>query len=123
MCGESSREWFESNGNNKRQSGREVGHRGDRKRQMSLRMTVQMDWLHHASYSRYHPDNLNKLIAPLPEQVKGAPPLAKITSVDKTLHGAWGHSLCCEKAFGPCETTTRIKENITCVSRPRPHIL
>ena len=26
--------------------------------------------------------------------------------------GAWGHKLCCEQAFGPNETTTRIKGDV-----------
>ena len=79
---------------------------------LCLLCSVQMDWLHHARYSRYHPDNLNKLPHALPEPVKAPPPIAAVTAIDKKLHGAWGHTLCCEKAYGPCETTTRIKENV-----------
>lgn len=72
-----------------------------------------MDWIHKASYSRFHPDNLHKLPPQLPDPVKGPPPVAQFSDVDKKIRGAWGHQLCCEKAFGPSETTTRIKETIT----------
>ena len=80
---------------------------------MSLRMTVQMDWLHHATYSTYHPDNLNKQPNKLPDPVKGPAPLCPLTKYDRTVLNGWGHRLCSEKAFGPSETTTRIKENVT----------
>ena len=33
--------------------------------------------------------------------------------MDKKVSGAWGHTLCCERAYGPSETTTRIKDNVT----------
>ena len=72
-----------------------------------------MDWQHHASFSRFHPDNLNKLPLGLPEAVKGPAPTAKFSEIDKKVYGAWGHTLSCEKAYGPMETTTRIKETIT----------
>ena len=29
---------------------------------MSLRMTQQMEWVHLARYSTYHPDNLNRAV-------------------------------------------------------------
>ena len=80
---------------------------------MSLRMTVQMDWLQHATYSRYHPDNLHKLIAPLPEPVTKAAPITKLTEIDKKVYKAWGHTLCAEKPYGPVETTVRIKDGVT----------
>lgn len=72
-----------------------------------------MDWQHHATYSRYHPDNLNKQIAPLPEPVKGPRPVAQLTEIDRKVFGGWGHRLCCERPYGPSETTTRIKEAVT----------
>lgn len=74
---------------------------------------VQMDWLHHATYSRFHPDNLHKLQDPLPSAVAGPPPTTALTEVDKKVFKAWGHKQCCEKPFGPCETSTRIKDNVT----------
>ena len=79
---------------------------------MSLKMTGQMDWLHYAYYSKYHPDNLNKQDNKLPEAVKGPAPPAKLTEIDKKVHGAWGHRLCCENPYGPMETTTRIKGDV-----------
>ena len=79
---------------------------------MSLRMTVQMDWLHHASYSRFHPDNLNK---PRPARTGQGRPCKPRHEIDKTLHKAWGHT-CCEK-FGPVEVAAfRLQK------RP-PHLL
>ena len=33
--------------------------------------------------------------------------------MEKKVQGAWGHKLCCERAYGPNETTTRIKDNVT----------
>lgn len=39
--------------------------------------------------------------------------MGEITELDKKMTGAWGHQLCCEQAFGPNETTTRIKGNVT----------
>mmetsp|Transcript_45220 Transcript_45220/g.118694 ORF Transcript_45220/g.118694 Transcript_45220/m.118694 type:complete len:126 (+) Transcript_45220:55-432(+) len=80
---------------------------------MSLKMTTQMEWQTYARYSKYHPDNLYKLPPLLPEPVKGPPPLTQLTEVDKRVHKAWGHTLCCEQSYGKTETTTRIKENVT----------
>jgi len=81
---------------------------------MSIKLTTQMDWVKYASYSKYHPDNLarpdNNV---LPSQVRGPPPINQITELDKKISGAWGHRLCCEKAYGPNETTTRIKADVT----------
>jgi len=71
-----------------------------------------MDWMDRASYSRYHPDNLNKEPPKLPEPVKGPPPAAKMTEVDKSV-GFWGHSLSCERPYGPSETRCALKEGIT----------
>ena len=31
----------------------------------------------------------------------------------RTLHGAWGHTQCCERAYARNETTTRIKGSVT----------
>ena len=72
-----------------------------------------MDWLKHATYSTYHPDNLLKQDNSLPDQVKGPAPLAPITEIDRKVKGAWGHRLCGERPYGPSETTTRIKDNVT----------
>ena len=72
-----------------------------------------MDWIKHATFSLYHPDNLHKQPANLPKPVKGPAPVVILTDIDKKIRGAWGHTLTCEKAYGPCETTTRIKETIT----------
>lgn len=72
-----------------------------------------MDWLHHATYSAYHPDNLNKQEHKLPEQVKGPAPVTQLTEIDKKVNKAWGHRLCCERPYGPVETSTRIKDNVT----------
>jgi len=83
------------------------------KRTMSLKMTVQMEHSWRANYSRYHPDNLNKLPPTLPEPVKGPPPLAGFSQIEKDVYGAWGHSLCCESANGKNETTVRIKQDVT----------
>jgi len=76
-------------------------------------VTVQMDWLHHATYSRYHPDNLKKVIAPLPDPVKAPPPVVQLSEIDKKVYGGWGHRLCCERPYGPVETTLRIKDSVT----------
>ena len=80
--------------------------------------SVQMDWIKNASYSRFHPDNLNKLPHALPDPVKGPPPVVSLSQVDRTLRGAWGHRMCCERPYGPCETTTRIKDNVVSVCHP-----
>ena len=72
-----------------------------------------MDWQHKASYSRYHPDNLNKLPPQLPDPVKGPPPVVQLDPIDKKLRGGWGHVQCCERPYGPSETTTRIKVQVT----------
>lgn len=72
-----------------------------------------MDWLHHATYSRFHPDNLHKLQHPIPVPVKAPPPVTGLTEIDKSVRGAWGHKLCCERPYGPSETTTRIKDQVT----------
>ena len=81
---------------------------------MSLKLTTQNDWVHCAHYSKYHPDNLtrpdNNI---LPSMVRGPPPVVQINEMDKKINGAWGHRLCCEKAYGPSETTTRIKGDVT----------
>ena len=45
--------------------------------------------------------------------MKGPAAITQISDIDKKIYGAWGHELCCEKAYGPCETTTRIKDNVT----------
>ena len=77
---------------------------------MSIKMTTQMDWMHHSSYSPNHPENMNKVgNLGLPSPVVGPPPVLSISEVEKKTQGAWGHTLCCERAYGPCETTTRIK--------------
>lgn len=79
-------------------------------RAMSIKLTTQMDWMHYSSYSKYHPDNLARSAdLKLPDPILGPPPVAEITAQDKQVTGAWGHALCCERAYGPCETTTRIK--------------
>jgi len=66
-----------------------------------------------APWHRYHPDNMARQPdLTLPEQPKGPEPMAKITELDKQ-KGMWGHQLCCEKAFGPGETTLRIKDQVT----------
>ena len=79
---------------------------------MSLKMTGQMDWLHHATYSKYHPDNLNKPAPIFAEPVKAPAPLATLTEADKKVFGAWGHTLCCEPAYAKNETMTRLKEGV-----------
>ena len=83
---------------------------------MSIKMTTQMSWMQkgYGSYSKYHPDNM----APreelrLPDPIMAPSPVAQITEVDEKISGAWGHTLCCERAYGPCETTTRIKDSVT----------
>ena len=68
----------------------------------------------YSTYSRYHPDNLQRVgDYSLPEPVKGPAAPAKIEEVDMKTKGAWGHRLCCERPYGPNETTTRIKDNVT----------
>ena len=74
---------------------------------------VQMDWLHHATYSRFHPDNLHKPQNQLPESVKAPPAVVSFTKNDKLVRKAWGHTNCCERPYGPSETTTRIKDAVT----------
>ena len=76
------------------------------------RRRVQMDWLSYATYSKYHPDNFNKPGHKLPEVVKAPAPIVALDETDKKVFGGWGHTLCCEKAFGPSETRTRIKEAV-----------
>ena len=72
-----------------------------------------MDWLHHATYSRFHPDNLHKPVLKLPVPVPGAAPIVALTEIDKKVFKAWGHKLTCEKPYGPSEQTTRIKDGVT----------
>ena len=80
---------------------------------MSIKMTTQMSWAHHSSYSKYHPDNMNRASSlTLPDNVMGPPPIASFSELEKKTQGAWGHTLCCERAYGPSETTTRIKDNV-----------
>jgi hypothetical protein len=80
---------------------------------MSIKLTTQMDWTRYATYSKYHPDNMERpSLDQLPSPVAKPPPAAEITEADRQI-GAWGHKLCCERAYGPCETTTRIKDNVT----------
>ena len=76
-------------------------------------MTGQNDWLHHATYSAYHPDNVHKPVAQLPVPVKAPPPVVFLDDIDKRVRGGWGHTLCCERPYGPTETTTRIKDSVT----------
>ena len=72
-----------------------------------------MEYRKYTLYSHYHPDNLKPRVeAPLPEPVKGPAPLAQFNEIDVKVDGAWGHRLTCEKPFGPCETTTRIKATV-----------
>ena len=81
---------------------------------MSIKLTTQMDWVHYASFSRYHPDNLERTSdLALPKPVVGPPPVTELTEVDKKLNGAWGHKLCCERAYAQNETTTRIKDSVS----------
>ena len=83
---------------------------------MSIKLTTQMDWIKkgYAYYSKYHPDNSNRpSLDDLPDPVAGPAPVVSITELDKKLHGAWGHKLSCERPYGPCETTTRIKGDVT----------
>ena len=81
---------------------------------MSIKLTTQMDWVKYASYSKYHPDNLQRPDNfKLPDPIKGPPPITQINDLDKKIYGAWGHRLCCERAYGPNETTTRIKADVT----------
>ena len=81
---------------------------------MSIKLTTQMDWMKFSSYSKYHPDNMARTSdLKLPDPIVGPPPVAEITELDQKTSGAWGHTLCCERAYGPCETTTRIKDNVT----------
>lgn len=81
---------------------------------MSLKLTTQNSWKHYARYSRYHPDNTERAVdLTLPDEVQGPPPTQSFTQADKN-HGAWGHSLGCERAYGPSETLgTVIKTSIT----------
>ena len=72
-----------------------------------------MDWIHYATFSKYHPDNIaREPDLSLPEPAVGPEPHAKLTELDKK-KGMWGHQLCCEKPFGPSETTVRIKDGVT----------
>ena len=88
---------------------------------MSLKLTTQNSWKHYARYSRYHPDNTERAVdLTLPEEVQGPPPARSFTQADKN-HGAWGHSLACERAYGPSETLgTVIKTSITPKVRASP---
>ena len=88
---------------------------------MSLKLTTQNSWKHYARYSRYHPDNTERAVdLTLPDEVQGPPPTQSFTQADKN-HGAWGHSLACERAYGPSETLgTVIKTSITPKVRASP---
>ena len=79
---------------------------------MSIKLTTQQPWIAkgYASYSKNHPDNSARTTdTSLPDPVRGPAPIDSITPLDKQIYGAWGHKLCCERAYGPNETTTRIK--------------
>lgn len=81
---------------------------------MSIKLTTQMDWKSYSNYSKNHPDSQHRVAdTKLPDPIVGPPPVAQINEVDKKTQGAWGHTLCCERAYGPNETTTRIKDNVT----------
>ena len=91
-----------------------------------------MDWIHLAKYSRYHPDNLNKLPHKLPEAPAFPEPVMTLPPAESTekpvpgkrpttrsgwnkfeqQQGYWGHRLCCEPAWARNETSTRIKGNV-----------
>ncbi|KAL1505109.1 hypothetical protein AB1Y20_008868 [Prymnesium parvum] len=80
---------------------------------MSLKMTTQVEWIKYARYSKYHPDNISRaMVTPNHEPVKGPPPIVSFDNYDRTVKGAWGHSLCCERPYGKQETTTRIKDHV-----------
>lgn len=48
----------------------------------------------------------------LPKAPVGPEPTSKMTELDQR-KGMWGHQLCCEKAYGPVDTTMRIKNQVT----------
>lgn len=69
-----------------------------------------MAYSSYTSLSKYHPDNMVRPeMDPLPTPVKGPPPVVSFSESDR---GAWGHRLCCERPYGPGETTTRIKVGV-----------
>lgn len=73
-------------------------------------MTTQHNWKHFSNYSKYHPDNTEtkvgtKLLGP----VEGPEPTVQFDDIERR-NGAWGHRLCCDRAYGPSDTkmvTTR----------------
>ena len=81
---------------------------------MSLKLTTQDKWKDYAFYSRYHPDNTHKPKMKLDdEEIKSPPPILEITELDKQ-NGMWGHTKCCEQAYGPQESNKRMmKSTIT----------
>ena len=81
---------------------------------MSIKLTTQMDWMHYASFSKNHPDNLTKTPdVKLPVPPVAPPPVTSFTESEKVLRGAWGHKLSSEQPYGKVETTTRIKGDVT----------
>ena len=83
---------------------------------MSIKLTTQMNWEKYAFRSKYHPDNMSRPTdLALPSAPIGPAPVTHITDMDRQISGgvAWGHRLCCERAYGPNETTTRIKGDVT----------
>ena len=81
---------------------------------MSLKLTTQYEWRKHSNYSGNHPDNLHRKVdVSLPDAVKGPPPVAEITELDKKMKGAWGSKLVCERPYGKNETRSWIKDAVS----------
>lgn len=81
---------------------------------MSIKLTTQMDWMNYSSYSKYHPDNMDKKpYLSLPQPLTAPAPVSELTELDKKMTGAWGSKLCCERPYGKNETRTWIKDGVT----------
>ena len=77
------------------------------------RMTTQMEWVHLARYSKYHPDNIQRPPAQMPSrEIVGPPPIATFSDAEKTLYNAWGHRLCAEAPYGQSDSRTYIKDRV-----------
>ena len=86
----------------------------------SLKMTVQYEWQHHATFSKYHPDNTEgKFDITLPDPVKGPEPMVALDDVDKA-NGAFGHTLCAEKPYGPTNNALMLTRQIAITQKVPP---
>ena len=73
-----------------------------------------MAYTKYTKYSKYHPANLaDRPQDPLPTPIECPPAIVTFSETEIKFNGAWGHELCCEKAFGMNETRPMLKGDVT----------